>query len=489
MAVSCSGTALAPGVSMTVATQSEITEQSLSRDLIDICVVDDDSSMLEMLSEMLASFGYRCLATSEPEEALKYVGTGKCRIVLSDLKMPGMSGLKFLERALREDPGAYVLLMTGFYSIESAIEAIKHGAYDYLPKPIDRQRLKKTLGDLAEQFDRRRRIHVLEQRLVTDLEFHGIVSRSPAMVDVFEMARKIAPHYINVLLIGPTGSGKELVAHAIHQISPVANQRIAICNCSAIVDTLLESQLFGHVRGAFTGANETRAGLFEYANGGTVFLDEVGETSLAMQAKLLRVIQNREIQRVGSPEVRRVDVRLIAATNRDLRAEVAAGRFREDLFYRLSTIQIRIPSLIQRLEDIPALVTFFIKKYNAAYGKQIQGLTRRAQIILLQHGWPGNVRELENVISSASLVALNDFIDVHDLPEHLQKPLRAVGLEKSWRPLPLDEIRNEHIDRVLELCAGNRVRAAQMLGIGRTSLYRYLKREGKVRSAAGVPAA
>ena len=272
-------------------------------------------------------------------------------------------------------------------------------------------------------------------------------------------------------------------------MSPVANQRFAICNCSAIVDTLLESQLFGHVRGAFTGATETRAGLFEYANGGTVFLDEVGETSLAMQAKLLRVIQNREIQRVGSPEVRRVDVRLIAATNRDLRAEVAAGRFREDLFYRLNTIQIRIPSLTQRLEDIPALITFFIKKYNAAYGKQIQGLTRRVQIILLQHGWPGNVRELENVISSASLVAVNDFIDVHDLPEHLQKPVRAVGLEKSWRPLPLNEVRNEHIDRVLELCTGNRVRAAQMLGIGRTSLYRYLKREGKVRSADGPPAA
>jgi len=474
---------------MNVATQSQITEQSLSRDLIDICVVDDDPSMLEMLSEMLASFGYRCLPTSDPEEALKYVGTGKCRIVLSDLKMPGMSGMKFLERALREDPGAYVLLMTGFYSIEAAIEAIKHGAYDYLPKPIDRDHLKKTLGDLVEQFDRRRRIHTLEQRLVTDLEFHGIVSRSPAMVDVFEMARKIAPHYINVLLVGPTGSGKELVAHAIHQMSPVANQRFAICNCSAIVDTLLESQLFGHVRGAFTGATETRAGLFEYANGGTVFLDEVGETSLAMQSKLLRVIQNREIQRVGSPEVRRVDVRLIAATNRDLRAEVAAGRFREDLFYRLNTIQIRIPSLTQRLEDIPTLITFFIKKYNAAYGKQIQGLTRRAQIILLQHSWPGNVRELENVISSASLVAVNDFIDVHDLPEHFQKPLHAVGFEKSWRPLPLDEVRNEHIDRVLELCAGNRVRAAQMLGIGRTSLYRYLKREGRVRSADGVPAA
>jgi transcriptional regulator with PAS, ATPase and Fis domain len=302
------------------------------------------------------------------------------------------------------------------------------------------------------------------------------------------MVHKISRHYVNVLLVGPTGSGKELVAHAIHQMSPVASQRFAVCNCSAIVDTLLESQLFGHVRGAFTGATETRAGLFEYAHGGAVFLDEVGETSLPMQAKLLRVIQNREIQRVGSPEVHRVDVRLIAATNRDLRGEVAAGRFREDLFYRLSTIQIRVPSLTQRLEDIPALVTFFINKYNAAYGKQIQGLTRRVQAAFLQHHWPGNVRELENVISSAALVALNDFIDVHDLPEHLQKPERITAEAKSWRPLPLDEVRRDHIERVLDLCSGNRVRAAQMLGIGRTSLYRYLKREGRVRPASAMPA-
>ena len=451
-----------------------------------ICVLDDDSAMLEMLRETLTTFGYRCFATSEPEEALKYLGNGSCRIALCDLKMPSMDGLEFLKQALYRDPGVYVILMTGFYSLESAIEAIKHGAYDYLPKPLDRQRLRKTIDDLAEQFKRRRRIHDLEQRLVSDLEFHGIVSRSPAMIDVFEMVRKISRHYVNVLLVGPTGSGKELIAHAVHQMSPVANQRFAVCNCSAMVDTLLESQLFGHVRGAFTGATETRAGLFEYANGGTVFLDEVGETSLAMQAKLLRVIQNREIQRVGSPEVRRVDVRLIAATNRDLRGEVTSGNFREDLFYRLSTIQIRVPSLAQRLEDVPALITFFIKKYNAAYGKQIQGLTGRAQIALLQHSWPGNVRELESVISSASLVAVNDFIDVHDLPEHLQKPERAAAPAKSWRPIPLDEIRREHIERVLHLCSGNRVRAAQMLGIGRTSLYRYLKREGRVRPAAGI---
>jgi DNA-binding NtrC family response regulator len=473
---------------MSASTQPDAIVRDLTPGSIDICVVDDDPAVLQMLQETLSRFGYRSFGTSDPREALEFVSTGKGRIVLCDLKMPCMDGLEFLERALHQDPGVYVILMTGFYSLDSAIEAIKRGAYDYLPKPLDRHHLKKTLADLAEQFDRRRRIHHLEQRLVSDLEFYGIVSRSPAMIEVFEMARKISRHYLNVLLTGPTGSGKELVAHAIHQMSPVANQRFAVCNCSAMVDTLLESQLFGHVRGAFTGAAETRPGLFEFANGGTVFLDEVGETSLAMQTKLLRVIQNREIQRVGSPEVRRVDVRLIAATNRDLRSEVAAGRFREDLFYRLSTIQIRVPSLAERLEDVPALITFFIKKCNAAYDNQIQGLTRRAQAVLLQHPWPGNVRELENVISSASLVALNDFIDVHDLPEQLQKPDRPAEPAKSWRLLPLEEVRKDHIERVLKLCSGNRVRAAQMLGIGRTSLYRYLKREGRVRPA-GIPAA
>jgi DNA-binding NtrC family response regulator len=474
---------------MSAYTSPEVAVQDSRQPIVDICVVDDDVATVEMLCETLTSFGYRCFGTADPYEGLRHVGKGKGRIVLCDMKMPTMDGLAFLKRALHQDPGVYVILTTGFYSIDSAIEAIKHGAYDCLPKPLEGHRLKKTIDDLVEQFDRRRRIHDLEQRLVSDLEFHGIVSRSPAMIDVFEMARKISRHYVNVLLVGPTGSGKELVAHAIHQMSPVASQRFAICSCSAIIETLLESQLFGHMRGAFTGATETRAGLFEYANGGTVFLDDVGEASLAMQAKLLRVIQNREIQRVGSPEVRRVDVRVIAATNRDLRGEVAAGTFREDLFSRLSTIQIRVPSLAQRLEDLPALITFFIKKYNAANGKQIQGLTRRAQTVLLQHPWPGNVWELENVISSASLVAPNDFIDVHDLPEDVQKPERTEAPAKFWLPIPLEAVRRDHIERVLDLCSGNRVRAAQMLGIGRTSLYRYLKREGRVRPGTGIPAA
>jgi DNA-binding NtrC family response regulator len=461
---------------------------SAVREAFPISILDDDSAIVGMLEAMTHQLGFDAIGTHDPHQVLGLIAEGRCRVVLLDLKMPAMDGLTFLKNALERDPGVYVILMSGAYSLDSAIEAIRHGAYDYLPKPIDKTRLKRTLDEIADSFRRRKRIRELEQQLLADLEFHGIVGRSPAMVEVFELARKVARHYTNVLVSGSTGTGKELVAHALHSMSPVAQQRFAVCNCSAIVDTLLESQLFGHVRGAFTGATETRAGLFEYANGGTVFLDEVGETSLAMQAKLLRVIQNREIQRVGSPEVRTVNVRLIAATNRDLRADVLAGHFREDLYYRLSTIQIRVPSLAERLEDIPLLIQFFLKKYNEAYAKTIRGLTRRAQTIFLQHPWPGNVRELENVVSSACLTTASDFIDVDDLPEHLQKPAIGVGAGETWRPMRLEEVRRLHIERVLETCRGNRVRAAQVLGIGRTSLYRFLKHAQRTHRAGASAA-
>ncbi len=445
-----------------------------------VCVVDDEKEMVDVLLETLHKLGHDAVGTTDPLEALDHVRTGRCRVLISDIKMPGMDGRTLLEKALQYDPGVQVIFNTGYYSLDSAVDAIRRGAYDYLTKPVDKLRLKKTLDELSEIYSQRRRIRELESQLLVDLNFHGIIGKSPIMLEVFDLSRKVAKHYTNVLIVGPTGSGKELVAQAIHQLSPVAQQRFAVCNCSAIVDTLLESQLFGHVRGAFTGATDTRPGLFEYANGGTVFLDEVGEMSLSMQAKLLRVLQNREIQRVGSPEVRHVDVKIIAATNRDLRAEVLAGRFREDLYYRLNTIQIRVPGLSERLEDIPLLVQFLVKKYNQAYGKQILGLTRRTQTLLLQHAWPGNVRELENIISGAAIRTVTEFIDVVDLPEHLQKPAGRMGDGgDNWRPLPLEEIRKIHIHRVLETCHGNRVRAAQLLGIGRTSLYRYLKRANR----------
>src|SRR5690348_9659862 len=442
------------------------------------CVLDEDPAQLERLASTVADMGYEPIPTSDPDEALSLIRSGRCRLVLADVTTPGTNRYEFLDRALRCDPGVHVIVMTADYTLDSALDAIRRGATDFLPKPIDHARLKRTLDEAATLYDQRKRVRALEEELLKDLEFHGIVGKSPAMLEVFDFARKVARHYTNVLLVGATGTGKELVARAIHNISPVSQQKLAICNCSAMVDTLLESQLFGHVRGSFTGATDRRPGLFEYANNGTVFLDEIGETSLPMQAKLLRVIQNREIRRVGSPEVRQVNVRLIAATNRDLRAEVLSGRFREDLFYRLSSIQIRIPSLAERLEDIQLLVQFFLHKYNAAYGKRIAGLTRRAQTVLLQHPWPGNVRELENVISSACITTAGDFVDLGDLPEHLQHRGARGTDGDEWRPLSLEEVRKMHIQRVLEMCQGNRLRAAQILGIGRTSLYRYLKRDG-----------
>jgi DNA-binding NtrC family response regulator len=440
------------------------------------CILDDDPVRLGELLAAIVKMGYEPFLASESKEALELVRRRRCRVVIVAVHIPEVDGYEFLDQALDADPEVHVILVAGKYTLESALGAIRRGAWDFLPVPVDFTRLSKTLHEVTALYDRLHRVKAIEEQLLTDLDFQGIIAKSPVMMEVFDLVRKVAPHYTNVLLVGATGTGKELVAKAIHQISPVGSQKLAVCNCAAMVDTLLESQLFGHVRGAFTGAIETRIGLFEYANGGTIFLDEVGETSLAMQSKLLRVIQNREIQSVGSPGVRQVDVRVIAATNRDLRADVLAKTFREDLFYRLNSIQIRIPPLAERVEDIPMLTRFFLKKYNKAYGKNISGLTRRAQLVLLRHPWPGNVRELENLISSACITATGDFIDIIDLPPHLlhrrDSPLEVAG----WKQLTLKEMGLLHIERVLDMCNGSRTQSARILGIGRTTLHRYIRR-------------
>jgi DNA-binding NtrC family response regulator len=460
-------------------TSQKIVEIVVRKSLLMPCILDDDPVQLDMLSAVIAEMGYEPIPMHDPEDVLRLVQQGRCRLLMAGFPMGGMRGYEFLDQVLRCDPGLHIIVMAKEYTLETALEAIRRGAADFLPKPVDRAQLKKTLDEVAALVDQRRRIKGLEEQPLNDLEFRGIVGASPVMLELFDLARKVARHYTNLLLLGPTGTGKELVARAIHQLSPVSQQKLAVCNCSALVDTLLESQLFGHIRGSFTGATDTRHGLFEYANGGTVFLDEVSEMSLAMQAKLLRVIQNREIQRVGSPEVRQVNVRMIAATNRDLRAEVLAGRFREDLFFRLNSIQIRLPSLSERLDDIPLLMEFFVKKCNREYGKNISGLTRRAQRALLQRLWPGNVRELENVISCACITTTNDCIDLADLPEHLEFQRTTSAQREDWKPLSLEVMRKLHVQRVLEMYDGNRLQAARALGIGRTSLYRQLRRDSQ----------
>jgi transcriptional regulator with PAS, ATPase and Fis domain len=324
---------------------------------------------------------------------------------------------------------------------------------------------------------RRKRALSLDHELLETYQFEKMIGRSPLILELFAKIRRIAPHFRNVLITGATGTGKELTATALHSSSPVASRPFVVCNCSAIVETLFESELFGYVRGAFTGANQDKAGLFEFANGGTVFLDEIGELPLGAQAKLLRVLQNQEVQRVGSPVARKVDVRVIAATNRDLKTMVQDKTFREDLFYRLAMVEVKLPRLEQRKEDLPLLLRHFLERFSSEYRKDIQGITRRAQAVLTRYHWPGNVRQLENVIGSACMMTQGSVIDIADLPEELQSGM-VNGPEDEVTSLEVVEQR--HVLRVLEQMGGNKNRAADALGISRSTLYAIL---GKIESA------
>jgi DNA-binding NtrC family response regulator len=447
---------------------------------VSLLVIDDHQGSLELLSNALAQPGVEILTASNPQEGLDLFRNRRPQLVLTDLVMPQMSGMEVLKQIVEIDPATNVILMTGEYSTESAVEAVKHGASDYLNKPVSIGPLRERIGKLVEEVRKRQRSLQLEDELRTNSEFEGIVGRSPQMWEMFWRIRRVAPHYRAVLIAGETGTGKDLIARALHKLSPVASGRYVVLNCSAVVETLFESELFGHVKGSFTGATHDKPGLFEHAHGGTLFLDEIGDMPLASQAKLLRVLQDQEVQRVGALNARKVDVRVVAATNHDLRAAVEKKRFREDLYYRLSMVEIQVPRLAERKEDLPLLQRHFVARFAAQYGKELRGLTHRAQIRLSPHSWPGNVRELENVIGHAAMMSTSDVVDVQDFPPYLhacsKRPEHPAASALAGGTLA--EIEREYIIRVLRQTGGVISSAATRLGVPRTTLNAMMRKLG-----------
>lgn len=441
--------------------------------LVTLLVIDDDPRILELVTAALEQEELRVLTAPGPAAGLELFLQERPHIVLTDLMMPGMSGMEVLERIMAADPAAEVIVMTAHYSTDSAVEAIQKGACDYMTKPVNLARLRERVKELLAEAARRRHALQLERELIETYQLEGIIGRSPLLLDVFAKIRRVAPHFRSALVTGPTGTGKELVARALHRFSPVSSKPFVVCNCSAIVETLFESELFGYVRGAFTGANQDKAGIFEFANSGIVFLDEIGELPLNAQAKLLRVLQNQEIQRVGSPVARKIDVRVVAATNRDLKAMVAEKTFRDDLYYRLATVEVKLPRLAERKEDLPLLQRYFLERFAGQYKKNIAGITRRAQSLMARYHWPGNVRELENTIGSACMVAEGSVIDIHDLPEDLRE---GSIQDASNDMVSLEMVERRHVLRVLERLDGNKNRAAEVLGVSRTTLYNILNK-------------
>lgn len=446
-----------------------------------LLAIDDDPQTLSLIADALGGEGLEVFTASDSESGLEMFLRLRPRIVLLDLFLPGVSGMDLLKRIVSADPGANVIVISGHYSAESAMEAIQQGACDYLTKPLDLQRLRHRIAGFLAEAEMRRRTLILDQELVQACQFEGIVSRSPLMLEVFAKIRRVAPHFKTVLVTGATGTGKELVARALYRLSAAAPGRFVACNCSALVESLVESELFGYVKGAFTGALQDRPGLFESADGGVIFLDEIGDLSSGAQAKLLRVLQDHHVRRVGSSVSRIVDVRVIAATNRDLRKMVREGQFREDLYYRLAVVEIALPPLANRREDLPLLQRYFVERFAAEYNKPISGLTRRAQGVMATYPWPGNIRELENVVGNACMMADGKFIDTNDLPERLRTPFTGDSAIDEGL-LSLDEIQRRHVMRVLERVGGNKARAAEVLGVGRATIYQLLSRmklEGK----------
>ena len=450
-----------------------------------ILIVDDDADMRELAYDMLKDRGHQVALAGGGEEALRRLAEEDYAVVLTDLRMKGVQGLELLTQIKRDHPDINVILMTAFGSVETAVEAMKHGASDYLTKPVKKDELIRVVERVIREAALRREVSRLRREVRKEYSFYQILGKSKSIQAVFDLIRRVADSPTNVLITGESGTGKELVAKAIHYNSDRKDAPFIPVNCAAIPEQLLESELFGHMRGAFTDAKMDKRGLFEEAQKGTLFLDEISELPLMLQAKILRAIQEKEIRRVGATKPISVDVRIIAATNLNLGEEVKSRRFREDLYYRLNVIELKLPPLRERREDIPLLVEAFLKKCGEVRGKEVKGVGEAALAMLMDYAWPGNVRELENVIERAVTLSRGDKISPDDLPAAVQgaRGDRRVLDEAAERTLPLHELEKEYIKKVLEKTGGNKYQAAHALGIDRKTLYRKLAEiEGRPHS-------
>jgi DNA-binding NtrC family response regulator len=453
-----------------------------------VLLVDDDPDFCEALGDRLRSLGFQVSVADRGQEALRLCREEPPAIVLLDLVLPGMDGMAVLETIRREEPDVVVIVITGHGTIARAVEAMKKGAYDFVSKPIDPRHLEIVLGKARERQALRDANALLSSELGD--RYAAIVGDSSQMRGALDMARRAAPSGATVLLLGESGTGKEVIARAIHRWSDRRDQPFVVVNCVALSEELLESELFGHEKGAFTGAHQQKRGKLEVAHGGTVFLDEIGDVRPALQAKLLRVLQDQTFERVGGTREIRTDVRFVAATNRDLRAAVRDGLFRLDLYYRLDVVSVTLPPLRERAGDVPALAQHFLERYRRELKRELRGITPEALACLRRYAWPGNVRELENVIERAAVLADGPEVTARDLPGEIQDAAGADGLRREparTYHAAVEEFKRGLIASTLRRTNGNRTRAARLLGLQRTYLARLIRDLGLAASAAVAP--
>jgi DNA-binding NtrC family response regulator len=442
-----------------------------------ILVVDDEAPIREMLKKGLSQMGgFTIDVAQNGQEAIEKIEKDVFDLILTDLKMPEMDGIELLKTIKGTRPEMMVILMTAYGSIQTAVEAIKIGANDYITKPIDFNELLIHISKAQKESQLLRENQLLRMEVRKKFEFNNIIGKSRRMQEVFSLIEKVAPSNSTVIIYGGSGTGKELVAKAIHYHSPRKEKPFLPFNCGAIPETLVESELFGHTKGAFTGAVQAKRGLFEEANGGTLFLDEISTILPSVQVKLLRVLQEKEVMRVGSTERTKIDVRMIAATNEDLEANVKSGKFREDLYYRLHVFPIFLPDLKDRKEDVPLLAYHFLDLYAKETQKQIKGISKEAMNLLLEYHWPGNVRELENSIERGVIVADEDTLTVKDFPYHLRESRADLIKKGAQGQKSLDDIKDEYITEILKETGGNKRLAADILKVNPRTLYRFQKK-------------